>query len=295
MKRRRYKPRRRKNNDDNSVRLLILSFLILMAVIFKMVTGVSTITVFKELSAAAVGKQTYQDAISTLGEAITEGAAERAIVVFGKNIIGADSHEDTSKETLPVVNEAVKETEETDKGRVTTVPAFAEDINITMIDFRENREEYLDDTPNEAFEMPLPNNVDNQEYELPFKYARPCMGEITSPFGYREHPISGETTFHYGVDIAASENSPITAMADGTIVECGSSAIFGNYIKIRHNDGFVSFYGHLNSFSVKKGEKVSLGTTVGLAGKTGIATGPHLHFEIRRYNKTLNPSYCIDE
>lgn len=295
MTRRRYKPRRRKNNDDNSIRLLVLSFLILLAVIFKVATGVSTITVFKEFSSAAMGKQTYQDAISTLGAAISEGAAERAIVVFGKNIIGAKTNEETSDNTLPIVNESDKETEEKDEGRVTTVPAFAEDVNISMIDFIENSEEYIDDTPNEPFEFPLPDNVDNHEYELPFEYIRPCEGTITSPFGYREHPISGKTTFHYGIDIAFTENSPIVTMSDGTVIECGNSAIFGNYVKIQHDDGFVSFYGHLNSVKVKKGDNVNMGDEVGLMGQTGVATGPHLHFEIRRNNKRLNPSYCIDE
>ena len=195
------------------------------------------------------------------------------------------------------MNELPKEVEENDsKGRATFVPAFnkeEDEIEIRKVEFIENEEEYEDDTLDEPFEMPSPDIVDDNDYKLPFKYTRPTSGRITSPFGYRVHPVSKETTFHYGLDLAASQGTKIIAFADGVVVERGTGTIFGNYIKVQHSNGYLSFYAHLSKFNVKKGATVKMGQTIGYAGSTGIATGPHLHFEVRKDGKVIDPSQYI--
>lgn len=292
MKRRKYyRHKRNTNKDDNSIRLLILSFLILLAVIFKTVTGVSTVTVLKEFSSAVIGERSYSEVISTIGKAISDGAKENAAAVFRKDDTDTFDSGDEGY-VLPVVTERTKETEETTKGRE-LVPAFNKEVKITQIEFVENEDEYLDETENEPFEIPAPSNTDNGKYELSFKYIRPCGGRITSPFGYRIHPISGETTFHYGIDIAAAKGDEIYAFADGKISEKGKSSIFGKYIKIEHKNGFASFYAHLDDHLAKKGESVNMGEVIGKAGETGIATGPHLHFEVRKDGKVIDPEQYI--
>ncbi|MBR4879926.1 MAG: M23 family metallopeptidase [Clostridia bacterium] len=284
-KRKHYRRRRRERTDDNSIRLLILSVLILLAVIFKVVTGISAVTVFEELGAVVTGEESYGDFINELGKNISNGAKENIVAVFGNDV----EQTNNDKNELPIITEQTRQTEETNEGRVNIIPAFNNDINIASIELIENEEEYTDDTENEPFIMPVPDNVDTEAYDINFNYNRPCNGRITSPFGYRVHPISKETTFHYGIDLAANEGNKILSFADGKVTETGESTIFGNYIKIQHADGFVSFYGHLSKVNVKKNEFVKRGNVIGNAGATGVATGPHLHFEIRKNGKVIDP------
>lgn len=289
-KRRHYRRKYKGNSDDNSIRLLILSFIILLAVLFKTITGMSAVTVLKELSTAVTGERSYGEVISTIGKAISDGAKENVIAVF-KNDKDAVKEENGEEIVLPVYKEATEDTEEQTKGREIAVPAFNNEI--ARIEFIDNDEEYVDDTLNVPFEMPTPDNIDDRLYDINFKYERPCAGRVTSPFGYRIHPISNETTFHYGIDLAAAEGSEIRSFADGIIAEKGNSAIFGKYIKVNHKDGFVTFYAHLSEYCCDEGKQIKMGEIIGKAGTTGVATGPHLHFEVRKDGKSIDPSQYI--
>lgn len=303
-----YRSRRRgKGEDTGALRLLVLSTVILLAVIFKTVTGVGAVAVYNEISAAVTGEQTYSQAISALGQAIVSGTKENAIMVFGEKITGLEPKSDepqpqnnaTENTDPPMVNELPKDVEETaTKSRVLTDPAFAfaepTDYEVLQLSLIENQEEYADDTLDEPFEMPTPDLVDNNKYTIPFPVKVPVKGKITSPFGYRVHPITEETTFHYGIDIAGGAGTDIGAFANGTVVERGVSTIFGNYVKVQHSDGYLSFYAHLSKITVKKGQTVKMGAKIGLVGSTGMSTGPHLHFEVRRNGKTTNPQNYLN-
>lgn len=106
--------------------------------------------------------------------------------------------------------------------------------------------------------------------------------EITSPFGERVHPITGEVKRHDGVDLAVDENTPLPSYMDGTVTETGyDEGGYGYYIVVRDKDGNETLYGHLNSISVKQGQEVKRGEIIGLTGNTGGSTGPHLHLEYR--------------
>ena len=108
------------------------------------------------------------------------------------------------------------------------------------------------------------------------------LRRITSGFGMRRHPILGTMRRHEGTDYGAASGTPIRAIGDGVVIKAGSGSGYGNMIDIRHPNGFVSRYGHLRGFAkgVRAGTRVTVGKTIGYVGATGLATAPHLHFEV---------------
>lgn len=117
----------------------------------------------------------------------------------------------------------------------------------------------------------------------------PVMAEISSTYGWREHPIAGGEKFHSGVDLAADYGSAIGAFADGTVDYIGESPAYGQYLQIKHADGVTTFYAHCSKLCVQQGQKVSRGDKVAEVGNTGNVTGTHLHFELKKDGKFLNP------
>lgn len=117
---------------------------------------------------------------------------------------------------------------------------------------------------------------------------QPVLGELTSPFGYREHPITGQRDFHTGADLAAPEGTPIGAAYPGEVVEVGESEVYGNYVTLFHG-GFATRYCHCAAITVREGMKLRQGETVALVGSTGMSTGPHLHFELVIQGKNADP------
>lgn len=112
-------------------------------------------------------------------------------------------------------------------------------------------------------------------------YQMPVDGAVSSPFGERVHPITGELKMHQGLDLAAEQSSPVRAARSGAVSFAGQSEGYGNLVIIEHPGGQKSYYGHLKNIAVQEGQKVNQGEPVGTVGSTGISTGPHLHFEIR--------------
>jgi len=105
-------------------------------------------------------------------------------------------------------------------------------------------------------------------------FAQPTVGQVTSPYG----PRSGG--FHNGVDIANAIGTPVLSIADGTVIDAGPAAGFGLWVRVRHDDGTVVIYGHIDSFSVRVGQPVAAGEQIARMGNRGQSTGPHLHVEI---------------
>ena len=117
------------------------------------------------------------------------------------------------------------------------------------------------------------------------KFVKPAQGTFTSGFGMRWG------TTHYGVDIANKIGTPILAVADGTVIEAGPASGFGLWVRIQHEDGTVSVYGHVDTFSVHEGQRVRAGDQIARMGNRGYSTGPHLHFEIwDASGKKMNPA-----
>tara|TARA_A100001037_G_scaffold298918_2_gene323528 strand:+ start:138 stop:1490 length:1353 start_codon:yes stop_codon:yes gene_type:complete len=114
---------------------------------------------------------------------------------------------------------------------------------------------------------------------------------LSSRFGKRKHPILGYTRLHAGVDFAAPTGTPIYAAGDGTVEVAHTNGGYGKYIRIRHNGTYSTAYAHLNGYArgVRQGKRVRQGQVIGYVGSTGRSTGPHLHYEIHRHGKQINP------
>jgi murein DD-endopeptidase MepM/ murein hydrolase activator NlpD len=116
---------------------------------------------------------------------------------------------------------------------------------------------------------------------------------ITSTFGMRQNPVTGNQGFHQGLDLAAPQGTPVYAAQSGTVSELGSDPIYGNYIIITHNNYWVSLYGHLSTIETSLHQQVNSGTLIGRVGSTGQSTGPHLHFELRQNGVSRDPQRLL--
>ncbi len=125
-------------------------------------------------------------------------------------------------------------------------------------------------------------------------WARPCSWKkLTSPFGYRTHPVTGQYKFHNGVDLANDQGTPIYAARSGKVTVATYGGTYGNYVTINHGDGFSSLYAHMTRYVVHKGDTVKKGQLIGYMGSTGRSTGPHLHFSIFYNGSSVNPMNYI--
>jgi murein DD-endopeptidase MepM/ murein hydrolase activator NlpD len=121
------------------------------------------------------------------------------------------------------------------------------------------------------------------------QYIWPVKGRVTSGFGYRFHPVLKKTKYHSGIDIAAPKGTPILAADSGIVIFSAYNGGYGKMITIDHGVGYSTVYGHASSLLVGYGQTVTKGQKIALVGSTGLSTGPHLHFEIRKNGVTQNP------
>lgn len=120
-------------------------------------------------------------------------------------------------------------------------------------------------------------------------FIRPIEGRLTSGYGKRRNPFSGSYHFHKGLDFGAPMGAEIKASRDGLVIYSGRMNGYGNVVFLRHADGYLSVYAHARLNRVKKGDIVRQGQVIAEVGRTGAATGPHLHFEVRKMKKPMNP------
>ena len=120
-------------------------------------------------------------------------------------------------------------------------------------------------------------------------YLTPTQGPITSPFGYRVHPIFGTLRFHTGIDIGAYSGDPILAADSGVVIDAGWMGGYGNCLIIDHGGGYSTLYAHCSQLFVTYGQGVTKGQQVAAVGSTGNSTGPHLHFEVRINGEPVDP------
>lgn len=115
------------------------------------------------------------------------------------------------------------------------------------------------------------------------------VARLSSPFGLRNHPITGQRHFHAGIDVAAPSGTRVRPLRPGVVTFSGTQGGYGNTVIVRHADGIETLYAHLENNLVKAGDHVRLDTALGLVGSTGRSTGPHLHFEVRRNGHVFDP------
>jgi murein DD-endopeptidase MepM/ murein hydrolase activator NlpD len=118
---------------------------------------------------------------------------------------------------------------------------------------------------------------------------------ITSGFGIRNDPFTGQLAMHEGLDFVAEIGTPILVTAAGTVTRSGWDASYGNVVEVTHIEGFTTRYAHLSKRMVDLGQKVQRGDTIALLGSTGRSTGPHLHYEVMRNDRVLNPTQMLPQ
>jgi murein DD-endopeptidase MepM/ murein hydrolase activator NlpD len=128
-------------------------------------------------------------------------------------------------------------------------------------------------------------NLNNGQIVFPTAKSAP----VTSGFGWRIHPITGERRFHTGIDFGAAMGTPIYAIAPGKVELAGEKGGYGNTVIVNHSAGKSTLYGHASKLYVREGQQVVRGQAIAAVGSTGMSTAPHLHFEVRVHDKPVNP------
>lgn len=204
------------------------------------------------------------------------------------------SEENEQQEEIPVVDETIKKEEMSEQLPQEEISADSTD---EIIEDVQTKEEAVTPPEVSPYTGPaLPENASMEYFELGLaETVTPVLGRMTSPYGYRDDPItSGEDEFHVGVDLSAEIGTPVLSFAAGTVDFIGESSGYGLYIQIDHGNGITTFYCHCSQLCVQKGMQVSAGQMIAKTGDTGNTTGPHLHMEMRRHGILLNPEYYIE-
>jgi murein DD-endopeptidase MepM/ murein hydrolase activator NlpD len=124
----------------------------------------------------------------------------------------------------------------------------------------------------------------------------PTAGWISSVFGHRNDPFTGAWTMHWGLDVSTNVGNPIVATADGIVIKVESDKYLGKNVTISHGNGFTTVYGHMSNFNVKAGQRVKRRDIIGYIGQTGKAAGPHVHYEVFRDGKRVDPrNFLLEE
>ena len=187
----------------------------------------------------------------------------------------------TTATTAPTTQPTTAATRETEPGETTETGAGEEQPSETT-----KPEETTQ--PTETTAPPETTAPTSESWMVPCYYTK-----LTSPFGERESPTEGASTYHQGVDLAGPEGTPIYASRSGTVTIARYSNSAGYYVTINHGDGFSSVYMHMTTYTVSVGQKVSRGQLIGYMGSTGISTGSHLHFGIALNGVYVNPAYYV--
>jgi murein DD-endopeptidase MepM/ murein hydrolase activator NlpD len=128
----------------------------------------------------------------------------------------------------------------------------------------------------------------NTGFRFPLRSYR-----LTSSYGMRQNPVTGNMRVHQGIDLAAPAGTEVYAAGDGVVTEIGNDPVYGNYIIIKHNNNWASLYGHLQRIGTALRTNVRSGTLIGWVGSTGQSTGPHLHFELRQNGRPRDPDKLL--
>ena len=142
--------------------------------------------------------------------------------------------------------------------------------------------------------LPAAEGTTLAPYFLTASMWSPVSGLVTSRFGWRSHPVSGQDDFHTGVDIAAAQGTPVLAALPGVVEQTGYSESYGNFVVLRHSDNLRTTYNHCSEILVKEGEQLARGDRIALVGSTGISTGPHLHFEVEVKGLKADPLQALE-
>ena len=130
-------------------------------------------------------------------------------------------------------------------------------------------------------------------YKYTNQFVWPLKGRVTSGYGWRKHPLFKKRHFHEGIDIGAQRGTKIRAIAKGVVIHSGKSGGYGRLVMLRHKNNYISVYAHCSKIYTKVGRVVNKGQIIAKVGSSGASTGSHLHFEIKRYKKRINPVVAL--
>lgn len=257
----------------NDIRLLVCAAIFLVFSLLKC----SNASVFSSIRDEFTTFFEEGNTVSTMAEDIGEKVKDSSSEFFSSDAVKAFAEKFFSSDSNPSTEGEDKDSEDELLSSSSFLTLNSE-LSLKTIVFQNSND---------------PSDVSREDFSIPFSYQKPVEGIISCGFGYRLHPIDKVIKFHYGIDIAAEEGTPIYSFANGTVKECGKNNIYGYYLCIKHKNNFYTFYGHCKKLYVKKGQTVQMGEQIASVGSTGKSTGNHLHFEIRKGDYKLNPTYYI--
>lgn len=261
------KTMRSKKREDHVTRgdwrLLICAAIILGTTGLKNIQNERAQALRMQMQQALSGGISTGEALAVMGRTLEDGGLSQ---VFGNAQLWTDDGEPVNDSVDDVAGAADAAV---DADAVPADAAFEEDI--------------LDRTASH-----FPDEVDETVYAFDVETAQPVVGTRSSGFGLRINPISGKEKFHYGLDIAAPEGTDILSYAAGTVRETGDNS-YGKYLIVDHAGGLTTLYAHCSKLLAEKGDAVDCGQKIAEVGATGNATGNHLHIELWRAGKALDP------
>lgn len=199
----------------------------------------------------------------------------------GKNVLINEVTNENINETINTINE--------NKVSTNTIGGIGGATNNEII---ETENEVSEKKEEQKEEKKSQNEIDVEYIKENYKFKIPVTGTVTSRYGKREE-TEVVSANHQGIDIGANEGTPIYAAMEGTVTLASEEGEYGKHLDITNKD-VLTRYAHCSKLLVKEGQKVKQGEKIAEVGSTGKSTGPHLHFEIRRNNRTINPEYILD-
>ncbi len=172
-----------------------------------------------------------------------------------------------------------------------SLDAIASRYKVSMEDIKDAND-LEDDTVNEGIVLFLPGATLTEAERaraLGYLFNKPLHGRFTSSFGIRRDPFTGGPGYHPGIDISAPYGTSVRASKEGRVVFAGWQGGYGKCIIIKHQFGFETVYGHLSRIIINQDDWIKVGQIIGRVGSTGRSTGPHLHFEVRKFGRPTNP------
>ena len=282
----------RKNEDDNKkvnkkLKKMIIQVIVCMLIYLVFNYIISNNTVFSEdfrkkceeiLAYDISFSQTYE----TISNWVTT-VQEQYQEILPKDVENNEQQQETItpfQESIGGGNDNISELEEKQ-----VIQDVTEDITSEIQQNLENTEEKLTE------EQQMQKDAD--EIKSKINFIKPLIGTITSRFGWRDPEVSSVSKYHTGIDIAANEGTDIIAATNGKVVLASSKGAYGNHLKIQIED-IIIIYAHCLSLSVNEGDQIVQGQKIAKVGSTGNSTGPHLHFEIRREDRYVNPDLILE-
>lgn len=281
------------------IQLYIASAIFVLVTVLKLLLPDATETVRGRVVTAIDRDMDYQAVITRLGSAMTDDPVQTVMARLrgeepAQEVYRPDTVKNLQEETASILPEgwvsstpipAETAAPESTPAPTPTPDPVPERVRVAVDAFLTEQAAYSD--------YDLPATVSYDSLDIPFDYTAPVFGATSSGFGYREHPIENVVKFHYGTDYAVNSGTDILSFADGTVTEVNWDDGYGNYIRIRHEDGWSTLYAHCSQTYVQAGQTVTKGERIALVGDTGETTGPHLHFELLHNGLYTNPEFFL--